>query len=73
MLIVMGHTGNRTPEKATSSYTPRDAEKKLPAPSKHLVEILSELHDLLEDYSPVWYTEEHHRRLESALHTPKKH
>ena len=72
MLIVMGHTGN-TPEKATSSYTSRDNEKKLSAPNQHLVEILSELHDLLEDYAPVWYTEEHHRRLESALHTPKKH
>jgi hypothetical protein len=36
-------------------------------------EVLSELRDLLEDYSPPWYTEEHHRRVESALHMKKKH
>ena len=33
-------------------------------------ELISELHDLLEDYSPVWYTEEHHNRLASALGEP---
>jgi len=31
-------------------------------------EALAELIALLEDYSPVWYTEEHHNRAISALH-----
>jgi hypothetical protein len=37
-----------------------------------LVEALSELRNLLEEYAPSWYTEQHHRKTESALH-PKKH
>jgi hypothetical protein len=31
------------------------------------------LRNLLEEYSPSWYTEEHHRKVESALHPRKKH
>jgi hypothetical protein len=29
--------------------------------------VLQELYQLLEDYSPVWYTEEHHDRVAGAL------
>ena len=29
--------------------------------------ILRELFELLEDYAPMWYTEEHHNRAASAL------
>jgi hypothetical protein len=29
--------------------------------------VLRELFDLLEDYSPVWYTEENHHRAVAAL------
>ena len=29
--------------------------------------ILKELYELLEDYGPVWYTEEHHNRAVAAL------
>ena len=29
--------------------------------------VLRELYLLLEDYAPVWYTEEHHRRALNAL------
>lgn len=32
-----------------------------------LVEVLWELRNLLEDYSPAWYTDEHRTRVESAL------
>jgi hypothetical protein len=37
-----------------------------------LIEALSDLHNLLEEYAPAWYTEEHHRRAESALHRAKE-
>jgi len=73
MLIVMGHTGNRTLQKATSSCTSSDNVRKMRSPQKQLLEVLSELRDLLEDYSPAWYTEEHHQRVESALHVRKRH
>jgi hypothetical protein len=29
--------------------------------------LMRELHTLLEDYSPVWYSEQHHSRTELAL------
>ena len=35
------------------------------ASSSHAV--LRELFELLEDYAPAWYTEEHHERLVAAL------
>jgi hypothetical protein len=30
-------------------------------------EVLEELFELLEDYAPTWYTEEHHNRAVAAL------
>jgi hypothetical protein len=50
-----------------------DDERKTPSQRKNLAEVLSELRDLLEDYSPTWYTEEHQRKVQSALHAKKKH
>lgn len=73
MLIVMGETGNRTPESKAVSGSSSVNDSETPAERKRLVEVLSELRNLLEDYSPSWYTEEHHRRVELALHTRKKH
>jgi len=73
MLIVMGQMGNRTLAKATSSHTSPDNEQEMSSPRAHLVEILSELRDLLVDYAPAWYTEEHHQRVESALRAGKRH
>jgi hypothetical protein len=67
MLIVMGQSGHRTLRKAASSHASVNNEQKISNSRKHLIEVLSELHELLEDYSPVWYTEEHHRMLESVL------
>ena len=29
--------------------------------------VLRELFELLEDYAPAWYTEEHHNRLAAAI------
>ncbi len=37
-------------------------------------EVLEELFELLEDYAPTWYTEEHHNRAVAALlHSSKEH
>ena len=74
MLIEMGSTGNRTMHnKAASSFTSVNDEYGTPSRRTPLVDILSELRNLLEEYSPSWYTEEHHRKVESALHSRKKH
>jgi hypothetical protein len=37
-----------------------------------LVGVLSELQDLLEQYAPTWYTEEHHEKAMAALHPQSK-
>lgn len=73
MLVAMGQTGNATLHgKANSEFSSKRDRETSPA-SKNLVEVLSELRSLLEDYAPWWYTEEHHRRVESALHATKKY
>jgi len=38
-----------------------------------LIEALSDLHNLLEEYAPSWYTEEHHRKAELALQSAKEY
>lgn len=69
MLIVMGQSGNRTPQKnaALRSFS-SDNQSNTASDGATLVEVLSELCNLLDDYSPAWYTEEHQRKLKSALH-----
>ena len=73
MLIVTGQTGNRTLQSKTEPDISSVSDHETPPERKRLVEVLSELRKLLEDYAPAWYTEEHHRRVELALHTGKKH
>lgn len=73
MLIVTGQTGNRALQRKPESDISSVSDHEPPSESKRLVEVLSELRSLLEDYSPSWYTEEHHRRVELALHTGRKH
>ena len=69
MLIVMEQSGNRAPHKnAVSTSFSADNQSNKTSDSTSLVEVLSELRNLLDDYSPAWYTEEHQRKLESALH-----
>jgi hypothetical protein len=73
MLIVMGSTGSRTLDSKTTSSSLSDHDKnESPAAQTRLVEALSELQSLLEEYAPSWYTEKHHRKAESALHPKKK-
>ena len=73
MLTSMAHTGNRTPDSKSDSSFSSGKENETSLDRKHLVELLSELRNLLEDYAPSWFTEEQHRKIESALHNGKKH
>jgi len=68
MLIARGQPVIRTPQNSSASslFAPGN-EHKTASDRASLVELLSELSDLLEDYSPVWYTQEHQRSLKSAL------
>jgi len=70
MLIMMRQSENHTLHKnATARFFSLDNESNTASDRTSLVEVLSELRDLLEDYSPAWYTEEHQRKLDSALHS----
>lgn len=74
MLIVMGSTENRTLHSKTApGVTSIDDDCETPSERKRLVQALSELRNLLEEYAPSWYTEKHHRKAESALRPKKKH
>lgn len=46
-------------------YPPHDAKRKRPGCEASA--FLSELFNLLEDYSPEWYTEKHHDALRRIL------
>jgi hypothetical protein len=37
-----------------------------------VADALAELYNLLEQYAPLWYTQEHHEKAESALRLTKK-
>ncbi|HKV79409.1 MAG TPA: hypothetical protein VJP02_14775 [Candidatus Sulfotelmatobacter sp.] len=73
MLTVIGSTGNRTLHSKAESNFSSVQENGKPTDRALLVEALSELRNLLEEYAPSWYTEKHHRKAESALHPKKKH
>ena len=60
--------GSEMHTEAANLITPRElAEEKTEA-----INVLWELYDLLEMYSPQWYTEEYHRRAESVLQRFRK-
>ena len=46
--------------------SPQEAEGKRLQSAK-IADVFMELFNLLEEYSPLWYTEEHHRRAKEAL------
>ena len=73
MLTGMGQTVNRTPPDKSDSSFSSESQNETSLDRKRLVELLSELGHLLEDYSPSWYTEEQHRKIESALDCGKQH
>ena len=51
---------------------PLDDTKQGAAEVLKLREALKMLYDLLEEYAPSWYTEEHHDNAEAALRFVKK-
>jgi len=66
-------TGNRTLQTKAESIFSSQYRYEIASEHKRLVEALSELRNLVEQYSPSWYTEEHHRRVELALHSRTKY
>ena len=74
MLTVMRKTASRTLDANVKSNL--SSLRRHPDPNSEralLIEALSDLHSLLEEYAPAWYTEEHHHKAESALHSGKQY
>lgn len=67
MLKVMESVGRRPLRERSSTHSARRHTKPV-SERTLLIEALSDLHNLLEEYAPAWYTEEHHRKAERALH-----
>jgi len=73
MLTVMGTTASRTLRgKGKSSISTMRRRNEDAAERSRLLETLSDLHNLLEEYAPAWYTERHHRQVKLALHPGKE-
>ena len=70
MLTVIHTISSRTPRDKTQSSLHR--HNRFTPERARLAEALSELHNLLEEYAPAWYTEEHHRKAEVALQSSEK-
>jgi len=66
MLTVMGSAGSHAVRERASAHSSQ-RENESASERTRLIEALSDLHNLLEEYAPAWYTEEHHRKAESAL------
>jgi len=67
----MGSNGNRTLKSRNSSSSSQflDYKSETELDRARLVDVLSELQNLLEQYAPSWYTEKHHEKAMAALRT----
>jgi len=73
MSTVMASIENRAPHSRTrSSNSSGHGKSRAAGRQAQLAEVLSELHSLLEEYWPAWYSEELHHKTELALHYGKK-
>lgn len=58
--------------KAGSTCSSSSSQNRHETEHAHLIDVLSELYNLLEDFSPAWYTETYRLRAESALHVKQR-
>jgi hypothetical protein len=52
---------------------PLNSESETDPVQARLADALVDLHNLLKEYAPSWYTQEHHTKVESALQLLKRH
>ena len=74
LISYMGSNGTRTlkSKNPAGPSTLLKYESMADLDRARLVDALSELHDLLEEYAPSWYTQEHHEKAVAALQLLKK-
>jgi hypothetical protein len=52
---------------------PLNSESKTDPVQARLADALVDLHNLLKEYAPSWYTQQHYAKVESALQLLKRH
>ena len=73
-MLTVTRTGSRTLRENTKANLPSlRLHNDFQSERDRLFEALSDLHNLLEEYAPSWYTEEHHRKAELALHPRREY
>jgi hypothetical protein len=69
----MGKRMLNTPDQRVGSFSrPLNSESETDPIQERLADALVDLHNLLEEYAPSWYTQEHHTKAESALQLLKR-
>jgi len=59
-------------EQLSKRRSPSAVSNRAQTNSLRLVEALSDLYKLLEEYAPSWYTEEHREKAEAALYSSNR-
>jgi CelD/BcsL family acetyltransferase involved in cellulose biosynthesis len=59
--------------RAANFSRPLNSESETDPVQARLADALVDLHNLLREYAPSWYTLEHHTKVESALQLLKRH
>ena len=60
-------------QRVGSFAPPLNSESETDPVQTRLVDALVDLHNLLNEFAPSWYTQEHHTKAESALQLLKRH
>jgi hypothetical protein len=64
---------NTHDQRAGNFAPPLNSDSETDSVQERLADALAELHNLLNQYAPSWYTQEHHTKAESALQLLKRH
>jgi hypothetical protein len=64
---------NTHDQRAGNFAFPLNSDSETDSVQERLADALAELHNLLNQYAPSWYTQEHHTKAESALQLLKRH
>lgn len=65
--LQLPQSGSKIPFDSSAQDGSTETCDQVPRTALDPATVLRELFELLEDYSPVWYTEEHHHRAVAAL------
>ena len=72
LTVVETHRNRGLTQDVASPSSSLSSQNRPETERDHLIDALSDLHNLLEDFSPSWYTERYRNKAEAALPRKKK-